>query len=289
MKDLIRELRIACGLSQEEFAEEIRSSFATVNRWENLHNAPSESAQKMILKTCHRYGVNVSDIVVNRLKSEAASIRDASDCLILYHGSKFGIEGDIMPKSRTFCDFGSGFYMGTDPLQSLTLVCDYPDSKFYMLSFEQGGLNTLELTVDLDWAMYVAYHRGKLDEIRGSKLYQRFAAMERDKDIIIGNIADDRMFYVLDNFFQGQITDAALVDSLSALQLGKQYVAVTQKSCEHIKIEREVELSYLEKESLKETSEKMRNDGVVFANTICAKHRRDGRFFDEILESEAAR
>ena len=30
--------------------------------------------------------------------------------MILYHGSKSGIKGDIAPKSRDACDFGQGFY-----------------------------------------------------------------------------------------------------------------------------------------------------------------------------------
>lgn len=34
--------------------------------------------------------------------------------LILYHGSRGGIQGPIAPKSRSRCDFGfQGFYMGT--------------------------------------------------------------------------------------------------------------------------------------------------------------------------------
>lgn len=41
--------------------------------------------------------------------------------------------------------------------------------------------------------------------------------MTQDKDLIIGNIANDRMFFVIDNFFVGNVTDMALVNSLSAL------------------------------------------------------------------------
>lgn len=37
--------------------------------------------------------------------------------MILYHGSKSGIKGDIAPKSRDACDFGQGFYMGDLPDQ----------------------------------------------------------------------------------------------------------------------------------------------------------------------------
>ena len=92
------------------------------------------------------------------------------------------------------------------------------------------------------------------------------------------------MFYVLDNFFLGNITDKALVASLSALQLGQQYVAITQKACEHAKIETEIELSYLERSFFRDLGESNRVKGINLANEICRDYRREGQFFDEILK-----
>ena len=86
------------------------------------------------------------------------------------------------------------------------------------------------------------------------------------------------------NFFIGNITDAALVNSLSALELGKQYVAVTQKGCDAVRIEREIPVSYLEKLSMKEVAETNRIKGSLLANDICKNYRREGLFFDEILD-----
>ena len=43
--------------------------------------------------------------------------------VLLYHGSKGGLLGDtILPNSRKICDFGSGFYMGTQPSQAKALI-----------------------------------------------------------------------------------------------------------------------------------------------------------------------
>ena len=102
--------------------------------------------------------------------------------------------------------------------------------------------------------------------------------------MIVGSIADDRMFYVIDNFFIGSITDAALVNSLSALQLGKQYVAVTQKGCDSVRIEYELPLSHLERLVIRDIAEENRARGVSLANDICKNYRREGKFFDEILD-----
>ena len=38
--------------------------------------------------------------------------------LILYHGSRGGLQGPIAPISRVRCDFGKGFYMGTNEIQA---------------------------------------------------------------------------------------------------------------------------------------------------------------------------
>ena len=119
---------------------------------------------------------------------------------------------------------------------------------------------------------------------RCSNFYNKYSAITKGKDIAIGSIANDRMFFVIDNFFQETITDIALVNSLSALQLGKQYVALTEKACKAIRIEKEIELTYFEKKALQKVSESNRQRGIDLANDICKSHRREGKFFDEILD-----
>ena len=93
------------------------------------------------------------------------------------------------------------------------------------------------------------------------------------------------MFYVIDNFFIGNVTDSALVGSLSALQLGKQNVAVSEKGCNAARIETEIPLSYLERLFIKNVAEQNRAKGISLANEICKTHRREGLFFDEILDN----
>ena len=122
-----------------------------------------------------------------------------------------------------------------------------------------------------------------MEKIKGSKFYNKYSSMTSDKDLAIGSIANDRMFYVIDNFFLENITDAALVNCLSALQLGKQYVAITKKACKAIKVEKEITLSFFEKKVLRKASEENRQKGIELANEICKSHRREGKFFDEIL------
>ncbi len=134
--------------------------------------------------------------------------------------------------------------------------------------------------------MTVAFNRGKMESAKGTQLYEHYAKLTKGYDVVIGSIADDRMFYVLDNFFLGNITDKALVMSLSALQLGKQYVLLTEKACRNTAIEAEIELSYLERIFLRDMSESNRTKGINLAKDICRDYRRDGLFFDEILKGD---
>jgi len=284
MQKLIKHIRDYLGLSQADFAEKLGVNFATVNRWENGRAFPTKLAQAKLYDYCKEQGVPVYRLVLDKIANEAASVNLEDGRILLYHGSKSGIVGDIAPKSREMCDFGKGFYMGTEPGQPLTLICDFEKSKFYIVSIDTKALDTVEIKADLDWAMLVAFHRGRMDKIKGTAFYEKYSRIDAGKDLVIGSIANDRMFYVLDNFFMGNITDMALVNSLSALKLGKQYVATTEKACASVRIEREIPLSMMERRFLQDESDANRQKGIALANDICKNYRREGNFFDEILD-----
>ena len=284
MEIIIKQIRNHLNMSQTEFADWLGVSFATVNRWENGHAVPNKLAQTKLYEVCSEKKIPVYEMILDKINQATDNISLEKNRILLYHGSKSGIVGGIAPKSRKQCDFGKGFYMGTDPNQPLTLICDYEESKFYIVSICTDALKSLEVNTDIDWAMLVAYNRGKMEKIKDTDLYNKYRDMMTDKDLIIGSIANDRMFYVIDNFFVGNVTDVALVNSLSALQLGRQYVTVSQKGCDAVRIEKEIPLSYLERLVMKEVADENRAKGISLANDICKNYRREGKFFDEILD-----
>lgn len=276
--DIIKDIRSRLNLSQTELADKLGVSFATVNRWEKGHRTPSQIALGNIKRLC-------ADNKIDYAQFEGNSIITSDEVVTLYHGSKSGIVGDIAPSSREHCDFGKGFYMGTEMVQPLTLICNYPDAKLYTVKVDLSGLKILDIEVGIDWALLVAYNRGKIDSVKGTAIYNRIAEMADGCDMLIGFIANDRMFVVLDRFFKGEITDEALIHSLSALKLGKQYVALTDKACKQIKIVEEKALTETDRETLRIESEDNRSKGIALADEICRQYRREGRFFDEILKA----
>ena len=281
MKVLIKKMRELTGMSQEQFAKELGTSVVSINRWENGKSLPNPMAQQQLYSFCEKHNVDIADIIVDKYRYE-----HDDDRLILYHGSKQGIVGNIQPKSREDCDFGCGFYTGTDTIQPLTLVCGEPNPKLYVVDLDLTGLKTLDMELGLEWAMVVAYHRGYMDIIKGTEMYEKYAHLLDGYDMVIGYIANDRLYTELTRFFNGDITDVALMNCLVALDLGKQYVAKTQKGCDAFMIVAESDIHQMELLALREKSAIRRKESYAIASEIEKKYRREGKYFDEILRGE---
>jgi len=281
MKELIKAIRSAANMNQEQFASALGTTPLSINRWENGKTMPNRMAQTQLYNFCKERELDVVEIIVN-----AKEYTDENHKLVLYHGSKKGIDGDIAPISRGECDFGKGFYMGTTTLQPLTLVCNEDKPKFYAVELDTTDLKVLTIDIGMDWAMLIAYYRKEMESAKGTPVYEKYAHMADGYDLIIGYIANDRMYTELSRFFNRTLTDVALINCLSALDLGKQYVAVSEKACKQIKVLKEYPLSQLELALLKDMSAERRKEGIALAEEIEIKYRREGKYFDEILRGE---
>ena len=211
--------------------------------------------------------------------------------MILYHGSKSGIKGDIAPRSRDACDFGQGFYMGDLPDQPKGLIAELPDNRFYELDCDFAGLKIKTFEEDtndqIDWALFIAYNRGLLEE-KYRNLCEKYRAYNENYDVIIGIIADDKMTQALQRFFMGELCDAALIEAMQKVSLGKQYVAKTKEACDktHIKILRESPLTH---EEIKQAKAISQNRNLILDQLfrqLNTRYRRaqNVKYFDEIIE-----
>ncbi len=281
MKTLIRKMRELAGMSQEQFAKELATTPVSINRWENGKSLPNPMAQNQLLEFCHKHEIDLADAIVDKFRYTGEY-----KYLLLYHGSKKGLVGEIAPKSRDDCDFGRGFYMGTDTLQPLTLVCGEPKPRFYAVDLNLEGLKVIDIELGMEWAMVIAYNRGYMDIIKGSEMYGKYAHYLDGYDMAVGYIANDRLYTELNRFFNGDITDEALMRCLSALDLGKQYVALTDKGCKAVTVLQDDPISPFELSVLQEKSIERRKEGNALAKEIERQYRRVGKYFDEILRGE---
>ncbi len=212
--------------------------------------------------------------------------------MLLYHGSKSGIQGDIKPKSRVSCDFGCGFYMGDKPDQPKGLIASYENNRFYEIEYNTDGLRmkTFEdsYTDQMDWALFIAYNRQpeKLSEY--GRLCTRYRAYNEIYDMIVGIIADDKMTQVMQLFFNGQMCDRAFIEAMGYVKLGRQYVLKTDEACKKTRfhVVNEYSLTDADKKRIvaQNTNRTDQLSGMI--NQIQIKYRRaqDVKFFDEIME-----
>ena len=94
----------------------------------------------------------------------------------------------------------------------------------------------------------ISYFRTKIKKYENSKIVKNILKKIKNADYIIAPIADNRMFQIIDEFIEGQITDVQCQHCLSSTNLGLQYVFVTEKSLKNIKILHHCYLANSEKE-----------------------------------------
>lgn len=50
--EIIKQVRLELGLSQEGLARELHVGFTSVNRWENNHSKPNQIARHALIELC---------------------------------------------------------------------------------------------------------------------------------------------------------------------------------------------------------------------------------------------
>lgn len=77
--------------------------------------------------------------------------------------------------------------MGTERAQPLTLICNFPKATIYTLSVNLSGLKILDVEVGLDWALLVAFNRGKMESVKGTRIYKHY---ENDVEMAIDDLKE---------------------------------------------------------------------------------------------------
>lgn len=275
--EVIREL---LNISIEEFARKIGVAASTVHRWKNNEEKISPQNLEAIYEFAFK-----NKIHLNRIKAQLFKDTCPVNHVILFHGSKSGIEGELsLEKSKKTNDFGKGFYCGESLEQSAMFVSNYPDSCLYIVDFDKDELNGINLSVERDWMLMIAFFRGKLDEYAEHPIIKSILSRLVGIDYIVAPIADNRMFEIIDSFIEGEITDMQCRYCLSATDLGKQYVFITPKALEHIRIIRKCYLGQSEKKMYLQTKKQELHDSNNKSKIARKQYRNQGQYIEEILQ-----
>ena len=267
------------GMTIREFADELGVSYSTVSRWKE----PGEIVSSTNLEKIYEYAFK-KKIRLNKIKEQLFREECSDNHVLLFHGSKKDISGNIsVEMSRKNNDFGPGFYCGESLEQSAMFVSNFPHSGLYILDFDKTRMQELRLTVEQDWMLMIAFFRGKLYEYEEHPMIKKILNRLIGIDYVIAPIVDNRMFQIIDSFIEGEITDVQCQHCLSATNLGNQYVFLTQRAADQIRILRKCYLASVEKEnyiSIRSDDSQISNDKVKIARK---QYRGQGRYIEDIL------
>lgn len=276
----IKAIREMLGLTQAELAEKLSVQQITISRNETGQTEPSER----LLELVYSFALS-NNIKLGKLKEMLWLEKLKPGHKLLLHGAKSVIEGELsVQKSRTNNDFGQGFYTGENYEQAVSFVSSFDRPSIYYLDLDAKNLKCKEYKVNRDWMMTIAYYRGTLDDYADHPMIKKLVAESRDCDYIIAPIADNRMFQIINSFIIGEITDEQCKHCLAATNLGNQYIFVSDKSVEKLKILERSYVSDNEREyyrNRKIGDAKLGEDKVKLARI---RYRGKGKYIDEILK-----
>ena len=203
--------------------------------------------------------------------------------LILFHGSKNGLQSIFFDGSKENADFGKGFYLGETFNQALSFVCENENSTVYSFKFDTTDLNICKLECNLDWMLIICYYRGYLSAYKDNIILIELIKKIENADVIIAPIADNKMFYIMSQFADGDINTEVAIHSLSASSLGNQYVIKSEKALKHLK---SIEKYFLSKEERIESRNKIleRSYAVETKLKLAKREFREGKYIEEVFK-----
>lgn len=267
-------------LSKSGLARQLGISRPTLDHWMSGKANPRRAALDAFYGYAFSHDVPLNEIKAQLYKEELERV----GATVLFHGSKSGIQGPLsLTASRPNNDFGQGFYCGESLEQSALFVTHFPDSSLFMVAFDPTGLRKEEFNVDRDWMLAVASYRGRLREHLEHPLVQDVRSRVENADYLIAPIAGNRMYETIDLFIDGEITDLQCQHSLSATNLGKQYVFTTQRSLDHLRILEQCFLSTAERKHYEQVRQHGTAAGLAKAKAARRQYRNQGLYIEELL------
>ena len=73
MKELIKAIRFAAEMSQEEFAKALGTTVASINRWENGKSIPKKMAQTQLYNFAKEHQIDLASFILKQKKISGPS------------------------------------------------------------------------------------------------------------------------------------------------------------------------------------------------------------------------
>lgn len=257
-----------------EFSEKTKVSRTTLDSISKNTN-PRDDVYEKIYSYAYENKYRINSVKEDLIKEKYQNV--------LFHGSKKGLSEITIIGARENCDFGKGFYLGETYSQALSFVCEMDKSSVYSFKYTLENLNIKRFQCDLAWMIAICYYRGKLRDYSSNPIVDKIVTEIEMADVVIAPIADNKMFYVMAQFIDGEINADVALHSLSASKLGFQFVFKTEKSLNNLVPIEKYYISLPEREDCR----KLLNDRSYEIDTklkLAKREFRAGLYIEEILK-----
>lgn len=274
IKEDVEFLLEAEKITREELSDETGISRTTINEILK-HGKAAVSVCEKFYAYVYTCGYRMNSVKEELLKEHSQEV--------LFHGSRFGLSEISASGSRESCDFGKGFYLGETYNQAMAFVCENGKSAVYSFKYSLNSLRVKRFECSLEWMLAICYYRGTLGAFAAHEDVQRIVAETEAADVVIAPIADNKMFYIMAQFAEGEINAEVALHSLSASKLGNQYVFKTEKALENLKPVEKYYISSPEREDCKKALIE-RSYEIDTKLKLAKREFKNGLFIEEMLK-----
>lgn len=264
------------GLTEEQLCQRIgmsRSGLALVLK--------GELKSPAVMEAFYAFAYDAG-LRINRSNEEV--MRELYADGLLFHGSREGLGEITCRGSRPDCDFGAGFYLGESYDQAASFVCDAPKGSVYAFFLADPPLSVATFACDLEWMLAVCYFRGRLRGHADHPSLRPIIDKVEGADVIKAPIADNRMFQVMRQFGEGDITTAEALHALSASSLGEQTVLKTEKAVRALIPLAHLYLSVPERRRFLASGEERAKEIDTKLKMAKREFRNEGKYIDELFQ-----
>ena len=269
-------------INESDLAKRLDVSRETFNNWKFGRKNISNSNLEKVYTYAYENDINLNFIYEQLLKEEYEKNKD----IVLFHGAKrkFSMPIDFISNSKSTNDFGIGFYLGETFEQAANYISALSQNIVYCFRLNLNDLKIYKFNVNTEWMIAIAYFRGWLNDYKDSPLIKRLVSKLSDYDVIIAPIADNRMFDIIAEFVENEITDEQCRHALAATNLGFQFVLKTNKALENIELLKEMYVCQKEKEHCLDNRNTLTNNGAQKVKIARIQYKNKGQYIEEILK-----
>lgn len=283
--NLTNEITIICKvlhLNESDFAKTLGVSLETLNNWKFRRKNISFLNLEKVYSFAYENDIKLNPIYEQILKEEYVD----KENVILFYGTKKPLCSplDFINNSKSTNDLGIGFYLGETFEQAANYISALNQNLVYCFRLNLNDLKIYKFNVNTEWMIAIAYFRGRLKDYKDSPLIKRLVSKLSDYDVIIAPIADNRMFDIIAEFVENEITDEQCRHALAATNLGFQYVLKTNKTLKNVNLLKEMYVCQKEKEHCLDNRNTLTNNGAQKVKIARIQYKNKGQYIEEILK-----